>query len=70
MLFRSSAYKLKEYRKAADFFLEAEKSVPYTQEAMQASFYRLLCYNELKQKDLPQRAQSFLNHYAKAFSYQ
>ena len=67
MLLGQSAYKLKEYRKAADFFLEAEKSVPYTQEAMQASFYRLLCYNELKQKDLPQRAQSFLNHYAKAF---
>ena len=67
MLLGQSAYKLKEYQKAADFFLEAEKAVPYTQEAMQASFYRLLCYNELKQKDLPQRAQSFLNHYAKAF---
>ncbi|PNC05066.1 tetratricopeptide repeat protein [Akkermansia muciniphila] len=67
MLLGQSAYKLKEYQKAADFFLEAEKTVPYTQEAMQASFYRLLCYNELKQKDLPQRAQSFLNHYAKAF---
>lgn len=67
MLMGQTAYKLKEYQKAADFFLEAEKGVPYTQEAMQASFYRLLCYNELKQKDLPQRAQSFLNHYAKAF---
>ena len=67
MLMGQTAYKLKEYQKGADFFLEAEKAVPYTQEAMQASFYRLLCYKELKQKDLPQRAQSFLNHYAKAF---
>lgn len=67
MLVGQAAYKLKEYRKAADLFLEAEKAVPYTKEAMQASFYRLLCYKELKQADLPDRAQSFLNHYAKAF---
>lgn len=67
MLLGQASYKLKEYQKGAEFFLNAEKTVPYTQEAMQASFYRLLCYNELKQKDLPQRAQSFLNHYAKAF---
>lgn len=67
MLLGQSAYKLKEYHQAEAFFLDAEKAVPYTQEAMQASFYRLLCYNELKQKDLPQRAQNFLNHYAKAF---
>ena len=29
MLLGQSAYKLKEYQKAADFFLEAEKAVPY-----------------------------------------
>lgn len=67
LLLGQASYKLKEYQKAAEFFLDAEKAVPYTQEAMQASYFRLLCYNELKQKDLPQRAQSFLNHYAKAF---
>ncbi|MDO4409733.1 MAG: tetratricopeptide repeat protein [Akkermansia sp.] len=67
MLMGQTYYHLKDYSKAATFFLEAERSVPHTQKAMQASYFRLMCYNELKQKDLPQRAQNFLNHYAVAF---
>ncbi len=67
MLLGQTAYKLKEYDKAANFFIEAERAVPYTEEAMKSSYYRLLCYKEAKRKDLPQRAQNFLNHYAKAF---
>ncbi len=67
MLLGQTAYKLKEYEKAANFFLETERLVPHTEESMKASFYRLLCYKETNQKDLPQRAQNFLNHYAKAY---
>ncbi len=62
-----SAEKKEDFQKAAEFFLTVEKVVPNTEMAMKASYSRLLCYDRTKEKDLPQRAQLFLNRYAEAY---
>ncbi len=62
-----SAEKKEDFQKAADFYLTVEKVVPNTETAMQASYSRLLCYDRAKEKDVPHRAQLFLNHYAEAY---
>ena len=58
-----SAYQLKLYDKAIQLFSQAERQVPMSAEAFEASYFRLLCFYNIKGANIPMQVDAFLEIY-------
>lgn len=56
-------YKLKNYTNAISYFNDVEKSMPRTQEAFSAGYYKLLCFYNLESRHLPTQVDTFITNY-------
>lgn len=58
-----SAYQLKLYDEAIRLFSKAESQEPLSSEAFEASYFRLLCFYNIKGANIPQQVDAFLEIY-------
>lgn len=58
-----SAYQLKSYNEAIRLFSKAESQEPMSAEAFEASYFRLLCFYNIKGANIPKQVDAFLEIY-------
>ena len=58
-----SAYQLMSYNEAIQLFSLAERQVPGSAEAFEASYFRLLCFYNIKGANIPEQVDAFLEIY-------
>lgn len=58
-----SAYQLKSYDEAIRLFSKAESQEPMSAEAFEASYFRLLCFYNIKGANIPMQVDAFLEIY-------
>ena len=58
-----SAYQLKSYNEAIQLFSKAESQEPMSAEAFEASYFRLLCFYNIKGSNIPMQVDAFLEIY-------
>lgn len=58
-----SAYQLMSYQEAIQLFSLAERQVPGSAEAFEASYFRLLCFYNIKGANIPEQVDAFLEIY-------
>ncbi|MBT8036154.1 MAG: tetratricopeptide repeat protein [Verrucomicrobiae bacterium] len=62
-----SCYQLKLYHQAIKLFAQAERQLPLSAEAFEASYFRLLCFYNIKGANIPMQVDAFLEIYQKQY---
>lgn len=62
-----SAYQLKFYNEAIRLFAQAERQVPLSAEAFEASYFRLLCFYNIEGANIPMQVDAFLEIYQQRY---
>lgn len=63
MLVGRSAYQLKRYNDAIQYFAKAERQIPLSDSAFEAAYYRLLCFYNIEGANIPAQVDAFVEVY-------
>lgn len=57
-------FKMKDYAKAIDYFIDVERSNPGSDQAFEAGYFKLLCLYNVDAGTLPEQVDNFIQNYA------